>query len=1532
MAVRQPTGIGSYRADPILIAEHANIERATAQGGYGRRQLYELVQNGADALLCSPGGHIHILLTEEALYCANEGAPVGVDGVDAIMHSHISWKRGAEIGRFGLGFKSVLGVSTRPEFYSRTGSFGFDADEADRRIRAEVPDAEVCPKLRIAVPLDPAQAANLDPCLADLMTWAVSVIKLPRDVPVTDWLSEDIECFPARFLLFCSHVGSLVLEDRTRSVRREIRVRAESERILLEEGDQASIWRVFETWHEPSDLARKDAGELAERDRLQIMWAVPLHGRVERGELWAFFPTEYRTTLSGIVNAPWKTNEDRQNLLTGPFNEELIDAAAELVAGNLVHLVDGEDPGRVLDLLPARGREAPNWADERLTEQVYEAATVKPVIPDQDGRLRLPTEIRLQPDTVPREALLAWESYSDRPRDWCHRSAVETASRRSRVERLLRLVWRSPAELSEWLEALVSQPDPAASRTAIISAARVLDAVSLAQRNTYLNRITDARILLTASGNLVYPRPSTVFIAPEAFDPEAPFALVHPDVAADDTAVAALAALGIGEVDAASELEALLARLRSSGSAATDWAHLWRTIRRLGTDAATEVLKRHVPDAQRMSLHVRTISEGWAPLNLSLLPGPVVPADGSRDAAVAIDVEFHAHEVMLLREVGATDVPRLGSGSLHEVWFGEYRADAVQAFVAALPKRSSRPYDYLLRFDRSRCVGPLQILYELSDEGRARYTEELLLAGQDEPHWTMRHSTRGDHYPEVAVEPPHIWLIRRKGRLRTQLGCRPVLDCVGPTLRKWSGILAVADCTEEAARKLDLPASLDQLTEEQWGGAWESATDADDERRVWEFYAAACESVAPPAVLRCRIGEARSIDATSGVAVTWERTIAESLSGDGTPYIQVPSREDAERLIRLWGLQSGASLITIDLRCVPSGTETPVLDRFPGLEGRLEDEQGELQLIPCSFLRLETTTSSGWRPEDRECVREGNVVYYADRLCDTELLDGLTSVLGLDLEPGERRRILEQRELASRRERLHAVRKSRELPARLIAAVGADAIRRRLPTGLVAAALTQHGTVDDELAAQFALGVYGVQTLNIFREELKRNGLEPPHQWAGSHSARRFVRDLGFPAEFAGFRQATRDPVLEVEGPPNLPQLHDFQEILVARIRGLVREGARRRGLMSLPTGAGKTRVAVQALVTAVKEDGLTGPILWIAHSDELCEQAVQTWSEVWRAIGPQHPLHVHRLWASNEADPYLDGTQVVVATRQKLQGCMGDKEYEWLAQATCTIIDEAHTSVTTDYTAILRWLGLGRGKDRCPLIGLTATPFRGGEDETRLLVSRYGRNRVDEGVLSQDPYIELQEMGVLARVDHELLDGVTVDLAPSDIEYLRRTSRLPATAEAALGADVSRNEMLLRSVGALPTDWPVLLFAASVDHARTLAALLNAAGVRSAAVSAETEPRARRHYIEQFRRGSLRVLTNYNVLTAGFDAPAVRALYVARPTFSPVLYQQMIGRGLRGPKNGGKDRCLVVNVKDNFLQYGEDLAFRGFEYLWSRK
>ena len=102
----------SYNADPGLLREHYNTEQIVLAGGYGFRQVLELVQNGADAILEGqqsglPCGHIpriEVILTDTYLYVANTGAPLSDEGLDALLRAHSSPKRGMQIGRFGLGF------------------------------------------------------------------------------------------------------------------------------------------------------------------------------------------------------------------------------------------------------------------------------------------------------------------------------------------------------------------------------------------------------------------------------------------------------------------------------------------------------------------------------------------------------------------------------------------------------------------------------------------------------------------------------------------------------------------------------------------------------------------------------------------------------------------------------------------------------------------------------------------------------------------------------------------------------------------------------------------------------------------------------------------------------------------------------------------------------------------------------------------------------------------------------------------------------------------------------------------------------------------------------------------------------------------------------------------------------------------------------------------------------------------------------------------------------------------------------------
>lgn len=104
--------LAGYRLNPADIREHAGIEETVLAGGYGYRQILELVQNGADAIMEAESSgevpRIDVLLRGDYLYVANTGAPLSAEGVEALLQSHSSPKRGDQIGRFGLGFKSLL--------------------------------------------------------------------------------------------------------------------------------------------------------------------------------------------------------------------------------------------------------------------------------------------------------------------------------------------------------------------------------------------------------------------------------------------------------------------------------------------------------------------------------------------------------------------------------------------------------------------------------------------------------------------------------------------------------------------------------------------------------------------------------------------------------------------------------------------------------------------------------------------------------------------------------------------------------------------------------------------------------------------------------------------------------------------------------------------------------------------------------------------------------------------------------------------------------------------------------------------------------------------------------------------------------------------------------------------------------------------------------------------------------------------------------------------------------------------------------
>lgn len=148
--------------------------------------------------------------------------------------------------------------------------------------------------------------------------------------------------------------------------------------------------------------------------------------------------------------------------------------------------------------------------------------------------------------------------------------------------------------------------------------------------------------------------------------------------------------------------------------------------------------------------------------------------------------------------------------------------------------------------------------------------------------------------------------------------------------------------------------------------------------------------------------------------------------------------------------------------------------------------------------------------------------------------------------------------------------------------------------------------------AELVLAQFGPTALTAWRDTLEDEGLQPPTRW-NTAAALVFVTSIGFPAEFASSAEARREPEELVSGPIDLPPLHDFQQEVFDGLGALLASGTkRRRAVISLPTGGGKTRVTVEAAVRLVlAPEGVTRSVLWIAQTDELCEQAVQAFRQV---------------------------------------------------------------------------------------------------------------------------------------------------------------------------------------------------------------------------------------------------------------------------------------------------------------------------------
>ena len=1257
--------LASYREEPLRVTEDANSEQSAAYGGYAHRQLFELVQNSADALLGAPKGQsILIRLTERFLYCADDGAHVDEDGIVGLMFSRMSSKRSSStrnirpIGRFGLGFKSVLGVTDAPEFYSRSASFRFDKTRAMERI-AKVAPADRYPVLRLPEPIDPDEARSTDEELSELMRWATNIVRLPLKMGAHDDLAKQIGDFPPEFLLFVDHVRYLTLDDGERS--RDFMLHRRDGELRLDTGEGTARWRRFDTTHRLSAEARAAWPSRDDSDEALVQWALPLDRLDRPGHFWAFFPTTTASLVAGILNAPWKTNEDRQNLLSGPYNDELIEAATAMIAETLPKLATDDDPARHLDALPRRHQGGDTEQADLIRKHLFSNLHEREIAPDQDGNLHAVGEVSYPPIelTADRQMDMAlferWASCPDRPSNWLHHKAL-TRNRLATIDRLFPPRWRgdSPsaprATLAEWLGALVEDQEPGDAVRASMAAIQTAAAIPPAIRSN--EELGD--IVLTASGAWLSPAPAHLFLPIESLNGEGTAdsgSYVHPKLASDPDTLRALKELGLKPPSPESYFRQVAGRVLQADSEqeAGLLDEFWKASRKLESKRAHAIIcefkkgpSRDRREAWPTRLRVRSRAGEWQPLHSVLLPGELAPGGGGLDEIATVDKLFHEPDDELLRALGVTEAPNDGRDLSLEPGFAAFQ-DSWRTKYRAQEKLPHKPVWGNLEFTRTstKGAGPLQVLTTLSDHGRSLYTDALLKLDAGYEKWTMWHTgTNRQSYPQMPCESLTIHMLRENGRIRTPTGIVPLADALGPNPKSPEALHALL--AHPKADKIKVAFGLIEPTP--------------------EFF------------------------------------------GEDDPI--------------------------------------PLTDVWPGLEQHLQPHQKTYRLIRCERI-LVAGKQMEWsfRAPDiyvsdlarnnylAEREKEGEFAPFFANPEDIEL-QIVAKALSLRLDRKELESVLHRKTPQEVEERRAAVREHATDAERLLAAVSEGVLRARLPDSLLDVLESDGVSLTGTDLAEAAIATWHTDALKQHKWALDR--LDPPSKWAGLPRAVQFVRSLGFSAEWAGERDGKRDPFLEVEGPYTLPELHDYQRTIADNVRRLLRneygDGAERRGMISMPTGSGKTRVAVQAIVEALRDDGFHGGVLWVADRDELCEQAVEAWRQVWSGIGAQAVrLRISRMWGGMEKPQPTSELHVIVATIQTLNAKLSSQpgEYEFLASFSLVVFDEAHRSIAPTFTSVMQDIGLTRFQraDEPFLLGLTATPYRGqDEDETARLVRRYGR------------------------------------------------------------------------------------------------------------------------------------------------------------------------------------------------------------------
>jgi superfamily II DNA or RNA helicase len=351
--------------------------------------------------------------------------------------------------------------------------------------------------------------------------------------------------------------------------------------------------------------------------------------------------------------------------------------------------------------------------------------------------------------------------------------------------------------------------------------------------------------------------------------------------------------------------------------------------------------------------------------------------------------------------------------------------------------------------------------------------------------------------------------------------------------------------------------------------------------------------------------------------------------------------------------------------------------------------------------------------------------------------------------------------------------------------------------------------------------------------------------------------------------------------------LRDYQEETVTRL--LHPRAGITRSLAVVATGGGKT-IIFSALADRLLRPGRRALIL--AHREELLTQA----REKIALAAPS--LHVEIEQADSRAQRYAsffddaERRSVVIGSVQTLRA---KRLADWDPSTfDLVVIDEAHHATAQSYLDIIEHFGCMDDR-KTRLVGVTATPQRTDGVGLGNVFQEIAVNYDIRSLVKMGHLVPIKARRVYSDID---LRGISVragEFAQNELEEVVNTAE--------------RNEQIVAAWEEHAPGLRTIVFAAGVAHARSLAHAFRTREQVTEMITGDMDADLRARALASYQRGDTLILTNYAVLTEGFDAPETGCIVLARPTKSSLVMTQMVGRGTRLAP--GKDSVLVIDVRD---------------------